>query len=80
MDIELMCREAQTRVTAHVNRSAGQHVRAMKAAAAPAPLAAPTSADIYAMACESDTADQYAKWLCTMAGVPFPPVNQGRTQ
>lgn len=38
---------------------------------------APTSADIYAMTAESETADNFAKWLCTMAGVAFPPVNQG---
>lgn len=37
----------------------------------------PTSADIYAMTAESETADNFAKWLCTMAGVAFPPVNQG---
>ena len=80
MDIELMCREAQTRVTSQINRSAGQHLRAMKAPAAPAPMAAPTSADIYAMACESDVADQYVKWMCAAAGVAYPPVNQGRTQ
>lgn len=40
---------------------------------------APTSADIYSMCCESDTADQFAKWLCHCAGVPFPPVNEGVT-
>lgn len=38
---------------------------------------APSSADIYAICCESDTADQFAKWLCQCAGVPFPPVNEG---
>ena len=37
----------------------------------------PTSADIYAMTAESETADNFVKWLCTMAGVAFPPVNQG---
>lgn len=80
MDIELMCRDAQTRVISHINRSAGQHVRAMRAVSAPAPLAVPTSSDIYAMCMESDTSDQYAKWLCAAAGVAFPPVNQGATQ
>ena len=80
MDIELLCRDAQTRVASHINRSAGQHTRAMKAAAMPAPPAAPTSADIYAMCCESDTSDQYAKWLCAAAGVAYPPVNQGTAQ
>lgn len=37
----------------------------------------PTGADIFAMCMESPTADNFAKWLCTMAGVAFPPVNQG---
>ncbi len=37
----------------------------------------PTSADIFAMCMESQTADNFVKWLCTMAGVAFPPVNQG---
>lgn len=80
MNLDLMCREAQTRVASHINRSAGQHVRAMKAVATPAPMAVPTSSDIYAMCMESDTSDQYAKWLCVAAGVAYPPVNQGRTQ
>jgi len=72
--IEEMCAAAEKRVAEHANRSAGQHLRAMKAIAAPA---APTSADIYAMCCESDMSDQYARWLCHAAGVSFPPVNQG---
>lgn len=38
---------------------------------------APSSADIYAMTCESATADKFVKWLCAQAGVAFPPVNQG---
>ena len=37
----------------------------------------PTSADIFAMCMESATADNFVKWLCSMAGVAFPPVNQG---
>lgn len=40
----------------------------------------PTSAEIYAMCCESDTADQFAMWLCAMAGVEFPPKNDEVTQ
>lgn len=36
----------------------------------------PTSSEIYAMCCESDTADQHAMWLCAMAGVEFPPKNE----
>lgn len=34
---------------------------------------APSSADIFAMCMESNTADQFAKWLCSAAGVTFPP-------
>jgi len=74
MNIEAMCEVAQARVTSQINRSAGQHLRAMKAIAAPA---APTSSDIYAMSMESDVAYTHAKWLCAQAGVAFPPVNQG---
>lgn len=37
----------------------------------------PTSADIFCMCMESATADNFVKWLCNMAGVSFPPVNQG---
>jgi len=37
---------------------------------------APTSAEIYCMCCESDTSDQFARWLCAAAGVSFPPVNE----
>jgi len=72
MSTEQMCIEARQRVATHINRSAGQHARAMKA---PAP-AAPTSAEIFCMCMESDMSDQYARWLCHAAGVAFPPVNQ----
>ncbi len=37
----------------------------------------PTAGDIYAMCMESQTSDQFAKWLCDCAGVAFPPVNDG---
>lgn len=54
------------------------------AAQEPAPVVArtyiehaPSSADIYAMTCESATADKFVKWLCAQAGVAFPPVNEG---
>lgn len=39
----------------------------------------PTSAEIYAMCCESATADKFARWLCAAAGVTYPPVNEGET-
>jgi hypothetical protein len=32
MSIEEMCIEAQKRIAAHINRSAGQHLRAMRLA------------------------------------------------
>lgn len=38
----------------------------------------PTSADIYAMSCESEIADRFAKWLCKAAGVDFPPINESQ--
>ena len=79
MNLDQLAAEAMKRISEHINRSAGQHTRAMKAALQ-APPKAPTSSDIYAMCCESETSDQYAKWLCAAAGVAFPPVNQGRAQ
>ena len=77
MTIEQMCLEANRTIASHINRSAGQHIRAIKSASAPTP---PTTSEIYAMCCESDTADQFAKWICLAAGVAFPPVNEGATQ
>ena len=54
------------------------------AAQEPAPVVArvyaehaPSSSEIYAMCCESATADKFVKWLCAQAGVAFPPVNEG---
>jgi len=76
MNIEAMCADAQRTVQRHINHSAGQHIRALKS---PGP-SAPTSADIYAMCCESDTSDQFARWLCAAAGVAYPPVNEGASQ
>lgn len=73
MSIEQLCADANSRVAHHINRSAGQHLRALR----PAAPEAPTSAEIYCMCMESDTAYEFGRWLCASAGVDFPPVNQG---
>ena len=70
MNVEQMCADAIKRVEHSVNRSAGQHIRAMHNAAAP------TSTDLFAMGMESDTAYRLMPWLCKQAGVSFPPVNE----
>jgi len=72
MNTEQMCTDARRRVRESVNRSAGQHLRAMRSTAT-----APTTTDIYAMCMESESADQFAMWLCEQAGVAFPPINEG---
>jgi hypothetical protein len=70
MTIEQMADEARKTVFQHINRSAGQHSRAMQNAKAP------TSADLYAIGMESDTAYRLMPWLCRQAGISFPPVNE----
>lgn len=75
MNIEKLCAEANSRVAHHINRSAGQHLRALR----PSAPDAPSSSDIYAMCCESSLADKHVKWLCSAAGVAYPPINQGET-
>ena len=72
MNTEQMCTDARRRVRESVNRSAGQHLRAMRSAGM-----APTSSDIYAMTMESEEAYKFGAWLCEAAGVAFPPVNEG---
>ncbi len=37
----------------------------------------PTSAEIYAMAMESNVAAAYVQWLCAAAGVDYPPKQEG---
>lgn len=37
MSIEQMCIDAKKRLAAHINRSAGQHLRAMRVVILPAP-------------------------------------------
>lgn len=71
MTIETMCIDASKAVNERINRSAGQHLRAMKTHH----VATPTDADIYAMAMESDAAYKFAPWLCKQAGISFPPQN-----
>jgi len=34
----------------------------------------PTFEDIYSMCMESETAYEFAKWLCAQAEIPFPPI------
>lgn len=70
MTIEAMCLDARKAITTAVNRSAGQHIRAMHTTRN---AGAPTSADIYAMTQESDTAYRLAPWLCKQAGISYPP-------
>lgn len=74
MSIEQLCADANHRVSQHINRSAGQHLRALRPA-----VPAPTSAEIYAMAMDSNTAYRFAAWLCASAGVDFPPINKEKS-
>lgn len=81
MDIELMCRDAQTRVTSHINRSAGQHTRAMRNQQT-AEEQRIVSDLLYGFAMEMTdkgvkNVDAKIKAFCEISGVPFPPVNQG---
>lgn len=87
--IDTMAAAATRRIVESVNRSAGQHLRAMRehaeeyaskhgptrinSAQAAINTVAPSLTDIYAMCAESDTAYQYAEWLCAAAGVDYPP-------
>lgn len=73
MNLEQLCAEANGRMAHHINRSAGQHLRALR----PVAPDAPTSSEIYSMAMESNTAYRFGQWLCASAGVDFPPINQG---
>jgi len=75
MTIETMCIEASKAVTMQINRSAGQHLRAMRENAQ-----TPTETDIYTMCMESDTVYKFAAWMCKQAGVTYPPVNKGVTK
>lgn len=75
MSIEQLCADANSRVAHHINRSAGQHLRALR----PAAPVAPTSSEIFAMAMESDTAYRFRQWLCSAAGVDFPPINKEKS-
>ena len=75
MNTEKMCIDARQRVSIHINRSAGQHSRAMKAAAVQPD--SPSESDIYAMGMEGPTGYKFAAWLCKQAGVNFPPKLKG---
>lgn len=69
MTTEEMCIEARKAIAIHINRSAGQHSRAMSSPPAP------TEGDLYAMSMESDTAYRFGQWLCKQAGISYPPRN-----
>jgi hypothetical protein len=70
MNTEAMAQQATVRLTQHINRSAGQHSRAIREARQ---IDAPTTADIFAIGMESVTAYRFAEWLCKGAGVSYPP-------
>lgn len=67
MNIEMLESEAEASVTLQIEADQFTYYH----------TSPPTSSEIYAMCAESDTADQFARWLCGMAGVAFPPVNEG---
>ena len=67
MNIEAAVQAATARVVASINRSAGQHSRAMRS------HTAITEADLYAMGMESDTAYRLMPQLCALAGIAYPP-------
>ncbi len=87
--IDTMASAAMRRVTSTINRSYGQHLRAMREhaeeyernqALAPVDIAqtainsvAPTSAEVLDMCMQSDAAYKYVQWLCAAAGVDYPP-------
>ena len=68
MTINQMCIEANLNIAKFVNQSAAQHLRAMRN-----PVRAPTAAEIYDMAMESDIAYKLCPWLCKQAGIAYPP-------
>ena len=68
LNIERMAEAASRAISQSVNRSAGQHLRQMRENAG-----APTEADIYAMAMESNTAYRFGEWMCKQSGISFPP-------
>lgn len=77
MNLELMCREAQTQVSAHVNRSAGQHLRAMRHKN-PTEQQRIVSDQLYDLAMRLTDAgaknvDALIEAYCEISGVTFPP-------
>lgn len=74
MTTDEMCIEARKAIAVHINRSAGQNLRAMRESSY---ANAPTEGDLYAMAMESETAYRFGQWLCKQAGVSYPPTNKG---
>jgi len=75
--IDRMAEAASKAVTISVNRSYGQHIRAMRETRA---LDALTSSDIHDLAMRLTDAGESKSYvdnitlrICTQAGVPFPP-------
>jgi hypothetical protein len=68
MTIEQMADEARKTVFQHINRSAGQHSRAMRK-----PTATLTPSALYAMGMESNTAGDLMHELCKALGTDYPP-------
>ena len=66
MSIEQMCADAQRRITQHINRSTGQHLRAMKSQATLKALDA-----LYDIGCKYAITNADMKPLCEIAGVDF---------
>lgn len=77
MDIELMCREAQTRVASHINRSAGQHARAMRTQY-PTEQQRIVSDQLYCLAMSMTdkgvkNVDTKIAAFCEITGIKYPP-------
>ena len=66
MSIEQMCADAQTRITQHINRSTGQHLRAMKSQATLKALDA-----LYDIGCKYAITNADMKPLCESVGIAF---------
>lgn len=66
MSIEQMCTEASKRVEQHINRSTGQHLRAMRSAATLKALDA-----LYDVGCKYAITNADMRHLCEIAGVDF---------
>ena len=66
MNIDEMAHSASTRLVQGINRSAGQHLRAIRRPAI-------TSSDLYVIGMESATAQLLMPELCALLGIEYPP-------